>query len=184
MFCLLFFCSCLLVRWKYLSVKACIFQEPINSFLLYMISLIFVWCGVSLSWISKLTEGLYLPFVFFSISQLLLHLTIKLFDNFWHGYFELTRRIPFIFFQYCFCSVGWKNRCIFTTIHWPFLISNLHLIVSLPYGSLFCSLHLIRLLLFFHFKKVGRESTTSYLPIILKLLGYLWVASQLVSVVA
>ena len=79
-------------------------------------------------------------------------------------------------------------------------ISIFYLLLSLPYGSIFCRLDLIKLLfliislilngiMFFHFKKCRNNNlkigvylfTTTYLLIILNLLEYLWVASRIIS---
>ena len=78
-------------------------------------------------------------------------------------------------------------------------ISIFYLLLSLPYGSIFCRLDLIKLLfliislilngiMFFHFKKCRNNNlkigvylfTTIYL-LISNLLEYLWVASQIIS---
>ena len=79
-------------------------------------------------------------------------------------------------------------------------ISIFYLILSLPYGSIFCRLDLIKLLfqiislilnriMFFHFKKCRNNSltigiyplNTLYLLIISTLLEYLWVVSRVTS---
>ena len=79
-------------------------------------------------------------------------------------------------------------------------ISIFYLLLSLPYGSIFCRLDLIKVLflitsfilngiMFFHFKKCRNNNlkigvylfTTIYLPIISNLLEYLWVASRIIS---
>ena len=79
-------------------------------------------------------------------------------------------------------------------------ISTYYLLLSLPYGSIFCRLDLIKLLfliislilngiMFFHFKKCRNNNlkigvylfTTIYLIIISNLLEYLWVASRINS---
>ena len=80
-------------------------------------------------------------------------------------------------------------------------ISIFYLLLSLPYGSIFCRLDLIKLLfliiililnriMFFHFKKCRSNNlkigvylfTTIYVLIILNLLEYLWVASRIISI--
>ena len=79
-------------------------------------------------------------------------------------------------------------------------ISTFYLLLSLPYGSIFCGLDLIKLLfliislilngiMFFYFKKCRNNNlkigvylfTTIYLLIISNLLEYLWVASRIIS---
>ena len=79
-------------------------------------------------------------------------------------------------------------------------ISTFYLLLSLPYGSIFCRLDLIKLLfliislilngiMFFHFKKCRNNNlkigvylfTTIYLLIISNLLEYFWVASRIIS---
>ena len=79
-------------------------------------------------------------------------------------------------------------------------ISSFFLLLSLPYGSIFYRLHLIKLLfliislilngiMFFHFKKCRNNNlkigvyllTTIYLLIISNLLEYLWVALRIIS---
>ena len=81
-----------------------------------------------------------------------------------------------------------------------FKISIFYLLLSLPYGSIFCRLDLIKLLfliislilngiMFFHFKKCRNNNlkigvylfTTIYLIIISNLLEYLWVALRIIS---
>ena len=79
-------------------------------------------------------------------------------------------------------------------------ISIFYLVLSSPYGSIFCRLDLIKLLfliislilngiMFFHFKKCWNNNlkvgvylfTTIYLLIISNLLEYLWVGSRIIS---
>ena len=79
-------------------------------------------------------------------------------------------------------------------------ISTFYLLLSPPYGSIFCRLELIKLLfliislilngiMFFHFKKCRNNNlkigvylfTTIYLLIISNLLEYLWVVSRIIS---
>ena len=79
-------------------------------------------------------------------------------------------------------------------------ISIFQLLLSFPYGSIFCRLNLIELLfliislilngiMFFHFKKYIDNNlkigvylfTTLYFLIISNLLQYLWVASRIIS---
>ena len=96
--------------------------------------------------------------------------------------------------------MAWRNRCIYNKALGFSKISFFCLLLSLPYGSIFCRLDLIKLLfliislilngiMFFHFKKCWNNNlkvgvylfTTIYLLIISNLLEYLWVASLIIS---
>ena len=96
--------------------------------------------------------------------------------------------------------MAWRNRCIYNKALGFSKISFFCLLLSLPYGSIFCRLDLIKLLfliislilngiMFFHFKKCWNNNlkvgvylfTTIYLLIISNLLEYLWVGSRIIS---
>ena len=116
--------------------------------------------------------------------------------------FRVIKRVSIYLFSMPVSLVQWRgeigafynNTLVFSKI------SIFHLLLSLPYGSIFCRLDLIKLLfliislilngiMFFHFKKCRNNNlkigvylfTTIYLLIISNLQEYLWVASRIIS---
>ena len=115
--------------------------------------------------------------------------------------FQVIKRVSIYLFSMLVSLAQWRgeigafynNTLAFSEI------SIFYLLLSLPYGSIFCRLDLIKLLfliislilngiMFFHFKKCRNNNlkigvylfTTIYL-LISNLLEYLWVASQIIS---
>ena len=116
--------------------------------------------------------------------------------------FRVIRRVSIYLFSMPVSLAQWRGEigAFYNNTLAFSKISTFYLLLSLPYGSIFCRLDLIKLLfliislilnkiMFFHFKKCRNNNlkirlylfTTIYLLIILNLLEYLWVASRIIS---
>ena len=114
---------------------------------MHIIWLISDWCGISLSWIFELNWGLCLSFAFFFTSQPWLQFISQSYFfpllMFW-----VIKRVSIHLFSMAvslaqrFGEIGafYNNTLAFSDI------SIFHFILSLPYRSIFCRLHLINLL--------------------------------------
>ena len=116
--------------------------------------------------------------------------------------FRVIRRVSIYLFSMPVSLAQWRGEigAFYNNTLAFSKISTFYLLLSLPYGSIFCRLDFIKLLfliislilnkiMFFHFKKCRNNNlkirlylfTTIYLLIILNLLEYLWVASRIIS---
>ena len=202
MFYLLFICSCLIVCSEIpFSESLCFigasqFISPIQ----YLTPFCFMWDFTELNLRTHLRDICVLCVPFYKPVFAMIYLTVIRFSIIYVSGFQ--QRVSIYLFSMPVSLAQWRgeigpfynNTLAFSKI------STFYLLFSLPCGSIFCRLDLIKLLsliislilngiVFFHFKKCRNNNlkigvylfTTTYLLIISILLEYLWVASRIIS---
>ena len=186
MFYLLFICSCLIVCSEIpFSESLCFigasqFISPIQ----YLTRFCFMWNSTELNLRTHLRVIRLESYVFLLLM------------------FRVIKRVSIYLFSMPVSLAQWRGEigAFYNNTLAFSKISTFYLLLSLPYGSIFCRLDLIKLLflirslilngiMFFHFKKCRNNNlklgvylfTTVYLLIISNLLEYLWVASRIIS---
>ena len=201
MFYLLFICSCLIVcseipfSESFCFIEASQFISPVQ----YMTHFCLMWDFTELNLRTHLRDIFVFCVPFYKPAFAIIYLAAIRFSiidvsGYQEG-FHFLLSMPVSLAQWR-GEIGafYNNTLTFSEIF------TFHLLLSLPYGSIFCRLDLIKLLfliislilngiMFFHFKKCRNNNlkigvylfTTIYLLIISNLLEYLWVASQIIS---
>ena len=201
MFYLLFICSCLIVCSEIPFSESLCFIEAsqFNSPIQYLTSFCFMWDSAELNLRTHLRVIFVLYVPFYKPVFAIIYLTAISFSILM---FRVIKRVSIYLFSMPVSLAQWRGEkgAFYNNTLAFSKISTFYLLLSLPYGSIFCRLDLIKLLfliislilngiMFFHFKKCRNNNlkigvylfTTIYLLIISNLLEYLWVASRIIS---